>query len=172
VEADREWKAQLMDDMLEALGFPKADAWVLVVDPEYGMELIICDGTPEIDANGQTYRRTLSRQKVGASPFVPFKAAADGTLVDAGPVFRKPEGVAASRMREEVRLTLMPTGARLVLNSSARRIWDLCDGHSTSRQIARKLAWHYGVDEGLMLPDVDFTLRSLHSGGALVAACG
>jgi hypothetical protein len=58
-----------MDDMLEVLGFPRASAWVLNVAPDYGMELIVCDGVPLTNEGGLTFRRTYTRSGTGRNPF-------------------------------------------------------------------------------------------------------
>ena len=56
-------------------------------------------------------------------------------------------------------------GQAFVLNRTAARIWELCDGTRTAAGMAREIADAYGQDASQVLTDVYELIEALHSAG-------
>lgn len=58
-------------------------------------------------------------------------------------------------------------GRAHVINASAARIWELCDGHSTQDQIAEAFAAHYDMPATAVQSDVATILATFRELGVL-----
>lgn len=59
---------------------------------------------------------------------------------------------------EEALLVDERTGSVHVVNQTAGRIWELCDGEPTLEQVAARLAEFYGIDSSEVRDDVEAML--------------
>ena len=64
------------------------------------------------------------------------------------------DDVTLQRVGPEAILHDRRNGRAHVLNSSAARVWELCDGHSTVDQIAERFAAAYGMPTAEVHADV------------------
>jgi hypothetical protein len=80
---------------------------------------------------------------------------------------RKSEGFEADELMDEMVLYSPNHETAISLNSSARAIWELCDGVSTVLEISQELGRRLGCDGALLLPDVLTAVAQLHKHKAL-----
>ncbi len=81
---------------------------------------------------------------------------------------RQKENVMAQEVLEEMVLYDAETEIGYSLNSSARLIWDLCDGTRSVERICKELAEPLEVSPDLLHGDVSFLIGELAKLGLLV----
>jgi PqqD family protein of HPr-rel-A system len=80
-------------------------------------------------------------------------AAMDDLNMDERPPTRSPD-VALQRVGQEAILHDRRNGRAHVINESAARIWDLCDGQASLDEIAVALAASYNIEASVVQGDV------------------
>ncbi len=73
--------------------------------------------------------------------------------------------VAAYPLDDEIVIYTPTDGQAFVLNRTAARIWELCDGTRTDIAVAREIAEAFGQDEEQVLADVRELIQGLHAAG-------
>jgi PqqD family protein of HPr-rel-A system len=78
--------------------------------------------------------------------------------------------VSAYPLDDEIVIYTPADGQAFVLNPTAARIWELCDGTRTDAAMAREIAEAYGQDEARVLADVRELIAGLHAAGLVTCA--
>ena len=73
--------------------------------------------------------------------------------------------VSSYSLDDELVIYTPTDGQAYVLNRTAARIWQLCDGTRTDRAMAREIAVAFGEDEAQILADVRELIEGLTSAG-------
>lgn len=73
--------------------------------------------------------------------------------------------VSSYPLDDEIVIYTPSDGQAFVLNRTAARVWELCDGTRTDIAMAREIAAAYGEDEGQVLADVRELIEGLSSAG-------
>ncbi len=73
--------------------------------------------------------------------------------------------VSAYPLDDEIVIYTPADGQAFVLNATAARIWELCDGTRTDLDMAREIAEAYDQDEAQVLADVRELIAGLHAAG-------
>ena len=73
--------------------------------------------------------------------------------------------VSSYPLDDEIVIYTPRDGQAFVLNRTAARVWELCDGTRTDVAMAREIAAAYGEDEAQVLGDVRELIEGLHSAG-------
>jgi len=100
------------------------------------------------------------------------KAGGAGVQRLANPHSERPtheDGVSAHPLDNELVVYDARSAEAFVLNPTAARIWELCDGKHSIEAIAREIASDYALEYGRVLGDVHELVIELRHAGLLVA---
>ena len=78
--------------------------------------------------------------------------------------------VSAYPLDDEIVIYTPADGQAFVLNPTAARIWELCDGTRTDVDMAREIAAAYGQDDAEVLADVRELIEGLRAAGLVTFA--